>query len=47
MEERMMDTIVEIYNHIAACYVRAVTVIYSHNEGESPTENKTHGGYRP
>lgn len=31
----------------AACYVRAVTVIYSHNEGESPTENKTHGGYRP
>ena len=33
--------------HIAACYVRAVTVIYSHNEGKSPTENKTHGGYRP
>lgn len=32
---------------LAACYIRAVTVIYSHNEGESPTENKTHGGYRP
>lgn len=25
---------------IAACYIRTVTVIYSHNEGESPTENK-------
>ena len=25
----------------------AVTVIYSHNEEKTPTENKTHGGYRP